>query len=212
MAIDASRSRRSPAPAHRQRDADRTRQALVDAALVEFAAKGREGARVSEIAARAGVNKQLISYYFGGKDGLYAAIGERWLAAEAQAAPPGLSLADLIVAYLQLGEQQRDIMRLFVRDGLDNPHGENEPDPPPGVTPPEIVDLLNRQAAGEVPADLDPAYVLLMLMGLTIVDVTMPHQIKKFTGLDATSPEFRHRYAEQLRRLLHHLDQRTGDS
>ena len=47
-------------------------------ALTEFAAKGRTGARVSEIAGRAGVNKQLISYYFGGKDGLYRALVEGW--------------------------------------------------------------------------------------------------------------------------------------
>jgi TetR/AcrR family transcriptional regulator len=201
-------TRRSPTPELRVRDAERTKQALIDAALVEFAAKGREGARVSDIADRAGVNKQLISYYFGGKDGLYQALTERWLATEAQAAPLDLPLADLIVAYLQLGVEQRDMMRLFVREGLDHPRGESEPDPAPGVTPPEIADLQRRQAAGEIPADLDPAYLLLMLMGITIVDVTMPHQVKKFTGLDATSPEFRERYADQVQRLVHHLRER----
>ena len=36
------------------------------------ARQGLAGARVNDIADRAGVNKQLISYYFGGKEGLFA--------------------------------------------------------------------------------------------------------------------------------------------
>jgi TetR/AcrR family transcriptional regulator len=201
----AKGGRRAPDPEHRQRDAERTKQALINAALVEFAAKGREGARVSEIAARAGVNKQLISYYFGGKDGLYEAIGERWLAAEARAAPPGIPLEDMIAAYLRLGGEHRDTVRLFVREGLDDPHGDKVRAPEPGEVLPEVADLQRRQAAGELADDLDPAFVLLMFMGLTVIDVTIAHQVKKFTGLDATSPEFRERYGEQLRRLIRHL-------
>jgi AcrR family transcriptional regulator len=197
--------RRSPEGVHRQRDADRTRQALIDAALLEFAAKGRNGARVSDIAARAGVNKQLISYYFGGKDGLYEAIAERWQAAEAQLAPPGTSVADMLVAYFRADGQGRDTVRIWVREGLDNPHGENEPDPDATVVPPEILDFRRRQAAGELASDLDPACLLLMFMSLSIVDVTIPHQIKKFTGLDPTSEQFRQLFSEQLRRLVAHL-------
>ncbi|VTU37156.1 Nicotinate degradation protein S [Variovorax sp. PBL-H6] len=47
------------------------RNAILVAARGEFAAKGLAGARVNEIASRAGVNKQLIYYYFGSKEGLY---------------------------------------------------------------------------------------------------------------------------------------------
>src|ERR1700728_4160200 len=65
------RTRRAPAPEDRQRDAERSKRCLLSAALDEFAAKGFAGARVQDIASRAGVNKQLISYYFGGEDGLY---------------------------------------------------------------------------------------------------------------------------------------------
>src|ERR1700743_1786542 len=51
-----------------------TRQKLLAAARREFAASGLAGARVDEIAARAGVNKQLVYHYFGDKDALYLAV------------------------------------------------------------------------------------------------------------------------------------------
>jgi TetR/AcrR family transcriptional regulator len=50
------------------------RGALVAAATPLFAAKGFNGVSVRELAAAAGVNISMISYYFGGKEGLYAEV------------------------------------------------------------------------------------------------------------------------------------------
>ena len=49
-------------------------QRLLQAGVAEFARFRRAGARTSRIAAAAAVNKQLIHYYFGNKDGLYSAV------------------------------------------------------------------------------------------------------------------------------------------
>lgn len=46
---------------------------LLSAALTEFAIHGKAGARTDRIAKRAGVNKQLIHYYYRNKSGLYQA-------------------------------------------------------------------------------------------------------------------------------------------
>jgi len=54
-----------------RRDASVARAALIAAAVAEFARKGFAGARVDEIAAAAGVNKQLVYHYFDSKQGLY---------------------------------------------------------------------------------------------------------------------------------------------
>ncbi len=59
------------------RDAERTRRALLDAAEIEFAAKGLAGARVDVIAAESSANKRMLYYYFGSKDELYVAVLER---------------------------------------------------------------------------------------------------------------------------------------
>jgi TetR/AcrR family transcriptional regulator len=71
-----------------------TRQKLLAAARREFAASGLAGARVDEIAARAGVNKQLVYHYFGDKDALYLAVLE-WVYEEIRAQERKLNLEGL---------------------------------------------------------------------------------------------------------------------
>ncbi|MDM0043930.1 TetR/AcrR family transcriptional regulator [Variovorax dokdonensis] len=64
------------APEPRSRNADRSQQAILEAARDEFAQHGLAGARVDRIAERADVNKRLIYYYFGSKDDLFLAVLE----------------------------------------------------------------------------------------------------------------------------------------
>lgn len=71
-----------------------TRTAILAAARAEFAAKGLSGARVNRIAEHAGVNKQLLYYYFGSKDDLYRAALEA-VYAEIRDLERGLQLGDL---------------------------------------------------------------------------------------------------------------------
>ncbi len=58
----------------RRRDAAATREALLAAGAELFAERGYDGVPVWAIAAKAGVNKAMISYHFGGKRKLYRAI------------------------------------------------------------------------------------------------------------------------------------------
>src|SRR5580765_3906146 len=60
--------------AGRRRDAARTRDALIAAGSTLFAERGYDGVPVATIAAKAKVNKAMISYHFGGKRNLYRAI------------------------------------------------------------------------------------------------------------------------------------------
>lgn len=50
------------------------RENIIASAIPLFAAKGLNGVSVRELASASGVNLSMISYYFGGKEGLYAAI------------------------------------------------------------------------------------------------------------------------------------------
>jgi AcrR family transcriptional regulator len=193
--------RRSPAPGERQRDAERSRQALLAAALDEFSLKGFAGARVAEIAERAGVNKQLINYYFGSKEGLYLALQHEWLEREASFAAPDLSLGELIVRYAADILRDPRQMRLLLWRGL------SDDSPPQGATDrqPELRLLQRRQEDGEVAADLDVAAVLLAGMAMVAAPVAMPQVARELFGIDPSTEEFQARYAEQLRRIARHL-------
>ncbi|MFK7856049.1 MAG: TetR/AcrR family transcriptional regulator [Granulosicoccus sp.] len=52
-------------------------ETILVAATEEFAERGLQGARVDQIAERAGVNKRMLYYYFGQKDDLFLAVLER---------------------------------------------------------------------------------------------------------------------------------------
>jgi len=58
----------------RRRDAAATRDALLAAGTELFAERGYDGVPVARIAQKAGVNKAMINYHFGGKRKLYLAI------------------------------------------------------------------------------------------------------------------------------------------
>ena len=58
----------------RRRDAAATREALLVAGRTLFAERGYDGVPVATIAQKAGVNKAMINYHFGGKRKLYRAI------------------------------------------------------------------------------------------------------------------------------------------
>jgi TetR/AcrR family transcriptional regulator len=65
----------------RLRDAERSRRRLLDAAELEFEAKGFGGARLGDIARGAHVQAALVHHYFHDKEGLFRAVIERGLAA-----------------------------------------------------------------------------------------------------------------------------------
>ena len=147
------------------------------------------------------MNKQLINYYFGSKEGLYLALQRSWLDREGSFAPPGTSLADLVVRYLIDALDDPRSLRLLLWRGL-----ADDSAPGGGRGRQEDMDQVSgRQRDGEVAADLDPAAVLLAGMGMVAAPVAMPQVARELFGVDPSSAEFRERYAEQLRRIVAHL-------
>ncbi len=61
----------------RSRDAQRTREIILDAAQAAFAEHGYDGARIQAIARASGYNISLLIQYFTDKPGLYAAVLQR---------------------------------------------------------------------------------------------------------------------------------------
>jgi TetR/AcrR family transcriptional regulator len=197
-----AKQHRSPAPEERVRDAERSRTRLLEAALDEFAAKGYAGARVSDIAVRAGLNKQLITYYFGGKRGLYRALEDQWLANEAEVGPPDMPLDELIASHLRALLADPRHSRLLLWQGLTGSAAETSPEDDPAVA-----DMGRRKELGELADDLDPSMVLIALMGAALAPVSIPQVVRRSTGLDPSDEKFERRYAQQLSRIVQRLAQ-----
>ncbi|RKN37601.1 TetR/AcrR family transcriptional regulator [Streptomyces hoynatensis] len=194
---------RAPRSEERQRDAERSRKLLIDAALDEFAAHGPAGSRVQDIAERAGVNKQLINYYFGGKDGLYRELLRVWAESEALFADENASLAEIAVQYFERGLADPRPIRLVLWRGLS---GDEQQFPEETAAVSADLDRLGHaRTRGEIAEDLDPGFLRLALMGMIMTPIALPQLARHAYGLDPRSPEFRDRYAEQLRRLVRHL-------
>lgn len=205
---EARGRRRAPRPEERQRDADRTRAKILDAAVVEFGANGFAGARVGKIAARAGVNVQLISYYFGGKEGLYRELTARWRDVSAGLAA-ATSLADIVVGFARASAERRDWTRLMVWDELTGHPAEveDEPGAAPDVLSEVVRELRRRQAAGELSAALDAGHLGLALFAAASAPVVLPGIARRICGDDASSPEFVASYAASLGVLVRLLSE-----
>lgn len=110
---------------------DGTRAALIQAAQRVFARKGLDGATVKDLADEAGVNVSLVSYHFGGKEGLYRAALE------------SVGRNRLEYAHRILGDLPRSKgdavtrLRIFVEEFL-RFHAENQ----------EVSQILSRECPG----------------------------------------------------------------
>ncbi len=65
------------ATVNRKRNPEISQSRILEAAEQEFAEHGFEGARIDKIVQRAGVSKNLVYHYFGGKDDLFLVVMER---------------------------------------------------------------------------------------------------------------------------------------
>jgi AcrR family transcriptional regulator len=193
-------ARRTPGPDERQRDPERTRQQILDAGLAEFAAKGYAGARVSDIADRAGVNKQLISYYFGGKEGLYRAIGEQWWEYESNELQVIGDLAEQVRQYVIAGAAHGQSARLLAWDGLaytgpESDVGGEERD----KRLRQNAELIRQaQAEGRLDARFDPMMLMLIFLAAANAPAVYPQLVRGLTGESADSAEFVARFADQV--------------
>ncbi|SDS42098.1 TetR/AcrR family transcriptional regulator [Microlunatus soli] len=203
----ASTPRRAPVGDGRIRDAERTRNRLLDAALDEFAGRGYAGARVSAIADRAGVNKQLISYYFGGKQGLYRALLLSWEETEEELRRAGTSLSEVALGYLRRALRDPRGTRLALWQALNDrpPIDEAEAERERAGVRDEQADLRLNQQAGELADDLDLAATQLAITGMVIAPIVLPDLAAALFDEPVDSAAFESRYSDTLTKIIERL-------
>lgn len=110
-----------------------TREKLLIAARKLFSVKGFAGTTVKELADHAGVNVSLVSYHFGGKEGLYRTCIEQFGQAR-------LDFARRVLQPAKSDEEFRVRLRMFVDEML-RCHVEEK----------EATQMIHRECDSEVP-------------------------------------------------------------
>ncbi len=195
------RPRRAPEAGERQRDAERSRKKILAAAAEEFGEKGFARARVVDIAARAGLNQQLISYYFDGKQGLYDALVKQWLADEASISAPDAPFAQQIEGYLGTILDRPARARLLLWQALEEvPENTADADDPDSSTAHVLADIRRRQRDGELTAEFDAEFIMIASWAAAMAPITLPHLVRGAYGTDPAA--FRAGFLPQLQRLF----------
>ena len=158
-----------------------TEEKIFDAARAVFHEHGYDGARMQEIADRAGINKAMLHYYFRSKDRLYEQVFDyvfgRFMASIAESlrdAPTFReALLTFIDAYVGYHARHPAVARLFVHENLAGApvakaivarRVRDNPASPHAL----FVDRLNRAIdAGEV-RPVDPLHTFITLLGASV--------------------------------------------
>lgn len=204
--------------AGRERNPERSRERILDAALSEFSEHGFAGARVDVIARRAGLNKQLISHHFGGKAGLYRSVmAERRMRGGGELVGAAEEVPEALASFFDRAGADTEWVRVLLWETLEPPEDETatRPDAPEHEAPTtdgrrrryeDRIDWVRReQAAGRLPADLAPTMLLLSLLGAALYPVLLPEVCELATGLRPDDERFAERYRDHLRRFAAHL-------
>ncbi|PIQ63912.1 MAG: hypothetical protein COV99_00175 [Bacteroidetes bacterium CG12_big_fil_rev_8_21_14_0_65_60_17] len=101
-------------------------KAILDAALTEFGRAGLPGARMQDIADRAGINKAMLHYYFRSKDKLYEEVLTRVVESFMTSIEAALDSEDtfsaqlraLLDAYLRAHMSRPEVVGLWVNENL----------------------------------------------------------------------------------------------
>src|SRR5207237_916946 len=117
----------SSQPAQRQRNPDRTRRLLLQAAIRLFSNHGFHAVAVDDIVALAGVNKRMVYHYFGSKDALFeAALSEVYSRIETvefhameRGHSPREKLARLLESYFEFLDAEPEFTRMLQWENLE---------------------------------------------------------------------------------------------
>ncbi|HWV50598.1 MAG TPA: TetR/AcrR family transcriptional regulator [Microbacterium sp.] len=194
-------------------DADEgsTRERILEAALDEFAAKGIAGARVDQIAKRAGVNVRMIYYWFESKRGLYEAVNAHVVSANDDSLD-GVTTVDIATdpfrALFGVKRPNARFIRLLEWEELESATSGNELvnfEVRREQAGKRIGLLRDAQEGGQLPAEVDVEMLYFAMHALTRAPYAFPALARYATGIDPESTEFSQKYGaflEQFGRML----------
>jgi AcrR family transcriptional regulator len=172
---------------------------IIAAAREEFSRRGFDGARMDQIARRAGVNKQLLFYYFHSKRGLFGAVLGRGAAELEQAladlpaagAGPLERIRAALAAQFEFFARHPDLVTLLTQAG----RSDVRPFAP--AIKRLVVLLAEGQGRGQVRDDIDPHLAAAQALVLMVAYLGLEPLIAMSAApLGADEPALRERWKD----------------
>ena len=195
-----------------RRTRDDLRQQLLDSALVEFAAKGFDGASTRSIAKRVDAHQPQINYHFASKEALWECAVDHLFGLLA-AALGDLGPLDEPDDPVVLGQALAEVLRRFVRFAAAHPElnqimvqeGTEETDRSRWMADRYVrpwYDATERvwgrlRAAG-ITAPIEPGRVYWVIVGAASIPFVNAPEVRALTGDDPTAPAWVERHADDL--------------
>jgi len=174
-------------------DTEGTKQKILDAATVEFAARGLDGTTIERIAKLAGVNKERVYNYFGGRPALFARVLHEQLAAAARNVEvtsfASADVGDYAGRLYDYHRQHPELIRLLQWEALaftaevpDEQHRRQHYERKSAA-------IKEGQAAGTVTATIAPDVLQFLLLSLAGYWAALPQVARMITGTTATTDD-----------------------
>ena len=184
----------------RQRDADRSKEQILQAAENAFAEKGFYGARVDEIADGANINKRMLYAYFGDKEALYKQVlfrvYARMEAVEKELTSYAYSgeqlIREIIKVYFAFLKTDKNFVRILMWENLNQGKylHEMESDRIKRSTIQYFVSELEAgKAEGIFRMDMDPWHTALSLITICFANFSNQYTLSKLFGRNLADEE-----------------------
>ena len=178
-----------------QADGDAVRTRILDAAQELFASAGYAGATTREIAARAGIGKRMLFYYFPSKDAVYRAVLVRTITGmvavheQFRGLPGPVGLANAIEGMTQLAAANLPALRVWLREIMDGGRHLEE-------LAAEYLRPLFEKSSQEVARNMaagrfrtgDPMHVLVNVGGITLFYFMIVPLLRQLWSPDPLAP------------------------
>ena len=184
------KSNAEPPPKNATRIQRKNRRAILEAALDVFAAQGFRGSTIDVIAARAGLSKPNLLYYFPSKEAIYLAVLEdtleEWLQPLKEldaAGDPLEQIGRYIEAKLEMSRTRPEASRLFASEILHGAPaiGDFLRGPLKALVDEKAAVIERWVEAGQL-APIDPRHLIMMIWAVTQHYADFDAQVRAVLG------------------------------
>lgn len=185
----------------KERNATRSREAILVAAEELFAQLGYDSTSLHQVGMKAGVSRGTPGYFFGSKEALYQAVLERCFRrvrdavrsgrdrALASQEPPEVVLAGAVAEYFDFIMANPNFVRLMEREALSG--AEQLKQLPSAGIAADAVAALSDELGLDTSQGVEAAHLVLSIIGLCWFPAVHASTVMPALGFDAEDPAFR---------------------